>query len=89
MACSSCAKRRAMAVHNQPPMVVQRTQQISQSDFLQLHYIGVDGAIIPSTFNHVQYGYRNYGDIMYVAKIDFETFPGVWMTQDEFSNLNT
>lgn len=89
MACSSCAKRRAMAINNQPSLTMQRNQQLTQGNFLQLHYIGEDNAIIPTTLSHVGYGYRKYGELMYVAVVDYEAFEGVWVTQDEFSTINS
>jgi len=87
MACSKCGRSKTANI-NQNSLRIQSNEQLSGGSFLQLRYVGETGATLPTLLSHVSYGSRAYGDLMYVAQIDFETYPGIWMTQDDFSSIS-
>lgn len=89
MACSRCGRNRTSGMSSSPAMKIQQNSSLSNTNFLQLHYVGESNVPIPTTLQHVTYGLKPYGLLMWVAKVDYETYPNIWKTPDEFANIST
>jgi len=91
--CAPCKHKQAMAakraMQNSPTFQKIQAKTVQNVGFVELYYVGPENTTVPSIISNVSYGFKSYGEKMFVATLDYNEHPELWAENEPTNNINS